>query len=294
MRILFWKSFKWIIKCHKITFALVSAADDSEYAFKRTDIEDIDKIYHKLACIYIEEIKEGRSVNRFFESIVSNIIYGIHKTKFCDCGDKYIAIGANGNIYPCEGFIGYKEFCSGNINDDNIKIQNSIHIESSEINNDCVKCWAKNLCAGSCYHECYMRHGDINVKDEFMCDTYRAAIKYGIFIYNELLSKSLIEQYKRLVIEKIPDTSFPIIDYENVFLDIGNKMLFFTNADNYLNLQLDDLACDILTLCNGNNSMFNISASIAGLYDIEKEMAYNDINEFLITLKQNGIIYLLN
>lgn len=189
-----------IIKCHKITFALVSAADDSEYAFKRTDIEDIDKIYHKLTCIYIEEIKEGRSVNRFFESIVSNIIYGIHKTKFCDCGDKYIAIGANGNIYPCEGFIRYKEFCSGNINDDNIKIQNSIHIESSEINNDCVKCWAKNLCAGSCYHECYMRHGDINVKDEFMCDTYRTAIKYGIFIYNELLSKSLIEQYKRLVI----------------------------------------------------------------------------------------------
>lgn len=71
-------------------------------------------------------------------------------------------------------------------------------------------------------------------------------------------------------------------------------MLFFTNADNYLNLQLDELACDILALCNGNNSMFNISASIAGLYDIEKEMAYNDINEFLITLKQNGIIYLLN
>lgn len=96
------------------------------------------------------------------------------------------------------------------------------------------------------------------------------------------------------MIERIPDISFPVLDTENAFWDLDNHILFYTNSDKYVNIHLDELACDILALCNGDNSISSIATAIAGLYNIERRMAYNDINEFLVAMKQNRIIYLLN
>jgi len=283
------------IRCPKITFALVSAKPGEEYALNKESLEILEEIYFKLAEIYIAEIKNGKSVNRFFESIVRNIVCGNHKLKFCRCDDDYVAIGADGKVYPCEGFLGYSEFVYGNINEKiNFKDKSGIGIENSLENIQCKKCWAKYLCAGSCYHECYMRHGDVNVKDEFMCETYKCAISTGIYIYNRLLNENLIDKFIKISFETIFDDAVPVIDFDNVYFDRGKKILFYSDSDEYCNINLDEVAVDILSLCNKRNTVRDITDRLSDLYNTNKMEMYTDISEFLSDLKRKGIIYLVN
>lgn len=277
----------------KIGLALVSAKENKEYAIKKSDLPLLRSAYLELADLYIKEIENGESHNRFFESIVRNLSYGYKKQYFCSCGDKYIAVASNGDLYPCEGFLGYKEFTLGNI--DNLCFEcSSFKIESAIENSSCKKCWARGLCAGSCYHECYMLHEDVNHKDLVMCETYKLAIEMGIRVYKYLLEHSLIDNFHHIIKEKLYDNAVPVLNVDNIKWIESLKIIFVLEKDNYGLINLDDITTDILRLCNGKNTIRDIVNSLLEIYDTDVQTIYTDLNEVLQSMRESSIIYFTN
>lgn len=279
--------------CKKITFALVSADDSKEYAIGQNDLGALREQYLELADIYVQEIKQGESHNRFFESIVKNIFKGIKKQYFCDCGGRYIAIGADGDLYPCEGFLECKEFKLGNIITETV-CNDSGSIQSVEENNFCKNCWAKYLCGGSCYHECYMKYSNVNQKNSIMCQTYKLAVEIGLRIYVDLKNQGLLEVFNKLTKEQLPENVYPIIDKDIIQIFEKSNLAFISQGDSYNILELDEMSFEILLLCDGNNSILNIVEIIANEYECDKKTIYEDINNIIVELRQKSAIYLTN
>lgn len=97
---------------------------------------------------------------RFFEETVRTMLGG--EPTICSmrrgCGD-FITIATNGDVYPCDFFVGIPEFKLGNINQHKlINILSSSKytqlIEFLEtINENCLKCTYKNVCGGGCAYQ---------------------------------------------------------------------------------------------------------------------------------------------
>ncbi len=277
----------------KIGFALVSAKESKEYAIKKQDLPLLRSVYLALADLYIREIENGESHNRFFESIVRNLFKGYRKEYFCSCGNKYIAVGNNGDIYPCEGFLGYKEFRLGNITD-NCFESTMYKIESADENSSCKKCWARGLCGGSCYHECYMLNKDVNQKDSLMCETYKLAIEMGIRIYKYLIDNSLLDKFHEIIKEKLNDNAVPVLNSDNYKWIEDINTMFVLEENRYNILTLDEITVDILKLCDGKNTIKDIVTSLTKVYDADEQTIFYDINDILKDMQESSILYFTN
>lgn len=76
----------------------------------------------------------------------------IKRLRGCSCGNEYVAVTPEGDIYPCHQFVGMDEWKMGSVLDDSIdhkmkKMFSKANIYSKE---ECADCWAKFYCSGGC------------------------------------------------------------------------------------------------------------------------------------------------
>ncbi|MDR1640669.1 MAG: radical SAM protein [Clostridiales bacterium] len=86
-------------------------------------------------------------------------------SKICHAGSDWLAVSANGDVYPCYMFMDEKAFCMGNVHDAMFPSE-QFHRLSSDFANagntrdqTCGSCCYKNLCA-SCMGMNYRENGD--------------------------------------------------------------------------------------------------------------------------------------
>ena len=275
----------------KVTFALVSADTSKPYAISTEDIPALRKAYLNLAQLFIEEIESGKLCNRFFQSLVKKIVDGTHYNHFCDCGNRYLAIGIDGNIYPCEGFLGLKDFSVGNILKNSTNYGN-YHIDCVNNNAACSKCWARYLCGGGCYHEWWMRTGNINAKDQVVCETYRIAVETALHIYAELKQKGLLSTFLSLSEEALPDNSIPVLRQFDC-IQLGSMLYSVTEESSYF-IDLDEISTTIVSLCDGKHTVSEITNILLNTYKCEPSDLYKDICHLLNNLYDHKAIYFTN
>lgn len=119
-----------------------------------------------------------RPIYNFLMPLAIEIMKQQHTIRFCPAATSRVAIDWRGNIYPCQMFIGKKEFYMGNIcngdfpNDQFFKI-NRYFLEYVKnkikgINTECKNCWIRYLC-----EECPARNiiinGNINIPVKTSC-----------------------------------------------------------------------------------------------------------------------------
>lgn len=105
------------------------------------------------------------------------------RLKGCGAGSEYLAVTADGTLYPCHQFAGNDNFRMGNVLDGGepdaqIRSQfESTHVYSKE---KCAQCWAKYYCSGGCAANAYAANGDIRKPYEVGCETERRRIETAI------------------------------------------------------------------------------------------------------------------
>lgn len=277
--------------CKKVTFALVSSCATARYAITESSLDILREEYQKLSDLYISEIAAGVSHNRFFQSLIYKIAKGYSKKYFCDCGKAYIGIGTKGDLYPCEGFFGIDQFCTGNV-DDWTSANHSCYIciESVEKNITCKECWAKYLCGGGCYQENYLRTADINKRSEIMCETYRIAAEVALVTYYKLKEANLLHSFLILSEEKLPSNAIPYIDSANV--KILDNYMFISQHNEFIHIELDSISKLILMLCDGNNTIQNIVHTISSKFNETEDIVFSDVSELLNRFIEYSAIYL--
>ena len=87
------------------------------------------------------------------------------------CGNEYLSVVPNGDIYPCHQFAGDAKWRMGNVYEGVIdpQIRNLFATSSLFTREKCGDCFAKFICSGGCSANNYHYNGDINKPYEMTC-----------------------------------------------------------------------------------------------------------------------------
>ena len=152
---------------------------------------DIAKYYlQALDRTYQLYKKSGRKlVVANFANILISIIAPMARRLMCDispCGGGrcFFAVSSNGDLFPCNEFIGIKEFKGGNIFRDDIKkILTSRSFElvskrSIERISPCFNCAIRHFCGAPCPAEAWAVNGSIEKRGAF-CELYEEQVRHA-------------------------------------------------------------------------------------------------------------------
>ena len=205
-----------IIKHHKklgATSIQIKAARSTRYGFDGINEKNIHKYkeaYNHLNDFFLEEFK-----NKKYDSLML-ILNGIdtygklvkrlmlrQPSKYrCGAGKDRLSFTADGDIYPCDNFVGEEIFKLGNVYEESYNLFN-INFNEFSVNNliPCKDCWARHLCTGDCLYNAYVKTGDLSNQDPIMCEFYLFLCELAIrFIMDlRLIDYELYQKFERLI-----------------------------------------------------------------------------------------------
>lgn len=151
------------------------------YALTEKELPAVFSEYNRLA-----EIMETSAENKFnFFHFFVDLQQGpcaIKRLRGCGCGNEYVAVTPDGDIYPCHQFVGIDEWKMGNINKGIEKPEikeyfSGVHIYSKE---GCKDCWCKFYCSGGCNATSFIYEGDVKKPNKIACELMKKRIECAI------------------------------------------------------------------------------------------------------------------
>lgn len=155
------------------------------YALTEEDLPEVFAEYEKLANYIIDTRKSGKFFNFFHFMIdLEQGPCAIKRLRGCGCGNEYVAVTPDGDIYPCHQFVGQEEWKLGDL--DSMEIDREEKQMFSEANiygkPECKDCWAKFYCSGGCNANNHEFTGDIHKPFKLACELERKRVECAIMI----------------------------------------------------------------------------------------------------------------
>jgi uncharacterized protein len=163
----------------------VVAPESEAYALTKDDIPEVFEQYEKLAEEYIKRWKDGNWFNFFHFMIdLDQGPCAIKRLSGCGAGHEYLAVAADGDLYPCHQFVGNKDFLMGNVHEGELNKELSKYFEKSNIytKEKCRSCFAKFYCSGGCSANAFNFNGDIDKPYELACEFEKKRVECAIAI----------------------------------------------------------------------------------------------------------------
>lgn len=167
----------------------VVGAESDPYSIRREDLPRIFAEYDTLADEMVRRFREGRGFN-FFHFMI-DLDEGpclIKLMRGCGCGNEYVAVTPEGDIYPCHQFVGKPEFIMGNVMNPGEKlVRTDMKEQFSRANlttkRGCAQCWAKFFCGGGCNANNYAYEGDILHPMGISCELERKRVECALMLH---------------------------------------------------------------------------------------------------------------
>lgn len=116
-----------------------------------------------------------------FSGYIAKWLSGEYNSRACGCGDSMFSISTDGKIYPCHAFNENREYCSGEIEDLNVKRLFKSRLLTNSAS--CKNCDYNIFCKAKCYADFYFYNANMNHVNPFKCD-YE---KYIIYLSAKIL-----------------------------------------------------------------------------------------------------------
>ena len=155
------------------------------YALTESDLPAIAEEYEKLSKILIERKKNGTSFNFFHFMIdLDQGPCAIKRLRGCSCGNEYVAVTPEGDIYPCHQFVGEEAYKLGDIWNGvtNTALREEFRSCNAYARPECNDCWAKLYCSGGCAANAFHATGSIRGVYEAGCELFRKRIECAIMM----------------------------------------------------------------------------------------------------------------
>ncbi len=124
-----------------------------DYSIEMEDLPRVFEEYEHLANVIIERKKQGKAFNFFhFMLDLQQGPCAIKRLRGCSCGNEYVAITPEGDIFPCHQFVGDDSKKMGNVLDGTFDQEEKHEFAMANIYSkpECKNCWAKFYCSGGC------------------------------------------------------------------------------------------------------------------------------------------------
>lgn len=166
----------------------------------------------------VKEVADSFKKNNFKDDLIfSGALKSIQertkqKHSCISPGSIYAGVSAQGDIFPCHRFAGYKETKLGNVwegydRDKWLEKYAKVHIFSSKV---CSRCWMRYFCGGMCPATNYFLGGDLVLSENLEPEPVHCALKKIIFEEAMLLYASLSAAYHGPKVEGQNEQSIPL------------------------------------------------------------------------------------
>lgn len=155
------------------------------YALTEADLPEVFAEYEHLANIMIERKKQGTGFNFFhFMLDLDQGPCAIKRLRGCGCGNEYVAITPDGDVYPCHQFVGHEDWKVGSVFDKTLDEGRKEQFSKATVygKESCKNCWAKFYCSGGCNANSMQYEGDILKPYQLSCDLEKKRVECAIMI----------------------------------------------------------------------------------------------------------------
>ena len=159
--------------------------EGDEYALTEKELHAVFKEYENLANRILENEKKGGKFNFFHFMIdLDQGPCAIKRLRGCGCGNDYVAITPDGDIYPCHQFVGMEEYKMGNIDEGTFNQEMKADFANCHVYSkpECRKCWAKFYCSGGCNANNYQYVGDVRSAHKISCELEKKRLECAIML----------------------------------------------------------------------------------------------------------------
>ncbi|MBU6996908.1 MAG: SPASM domain-containing protein [Theionarchaea archaeon] len=164
--------------------------ENCPFALSEEDFETLKDEYDKLGHIFLENILNGTPFG--FSNILRTLsaIYTSGVRHYpCGAGKNLMAVDPMGGIYICHRFVGMEDFSMGTLNDPDFSIQKRLLQAHVDARDECRNCWARHLCAGSCWYDNYVYSGAIDRPHSPRCSLFKHIAALSMVIFSKLHEK---------------------------------------------------------------------------------------------------------
>lgn len=162
----------------------VSDAKDP-YSLREDDMPAVFAEYERLAQKYLEIRRAGGYFNFFhFMLDLDQGPCAIKRLRGCGCGNEYVAVTPEGDIYPCHQFVGLDGWKLGNLYDGSFDASRKEYFAKANVytKEECSKCWAKFYCSGGCNANNLLYAGDVMKPFKLACEMQKKRLECAIMI----------------------------------------------------------------------------------------------------------------
>ena len=138
--------------------------------------------------IFFSQVRIGKNGKKFnFFHFMLDLDQGpcaIKRLRGCGCGNDYVAITPDGDIFPCHQFVGIDEYKMGNIDEGTFNYEMKADFAKAHVYSkpECRKCWAKFYCSGGCNANNYQYMGDIRTAHKLSCQLEKKRLECAIMM----------------------------------------------------------------------------------------------------------------
>ncbi len=169
----------------QISVEPVVSDTDKDYALTDKDLPEIFAEYEKLAKELIDRKKSGNGFNFFhFMLDLDQGPCAIKRLRGCGCGNEYVAVTPDGDVYPCHQFVGQEEWKMGSVHDLSVDFKKKDYFAKANIytKEECKSCWAKFYCSGGCNANNLTYEGDVLKPHKISCELEKKRLECAIMI----------------------------------------------------------------------------------------------------------------
>jgi uncharacterized protein len=169
----------------EVGFAPASASEGSKIALTEGELDRVLGGFRELAAEYADDVRDRRMpAFSNMTQILSLIHRGDPMPYPCGAGIGMLAADPSGAFYPCHRLCGVGDSMgdpSGGIAPDaRVRFLDGARRRRESA---CDACWAKNFCAGGCYHDAYLRQGDLFAPSTHYCRWIKELFLLGLRTY---------------------------------------------------------------------------------------------------------------
>lgn len=185
-------------------------SNDERFSLNEDNLILFKKAYSYLHSFLLDEYSSGNidyllmitNNADYFGKFVKSLILSQPNTYRCGAGKDRFSFSANGDIYPCDNFVGINDYLLGNVYDqfDFNTTKRFYKLDVNELN-ACKSCWVRYLCTGDCCYHSLIRTGDMYTPDETMCEffTFLAELAIKLVAQMDDIDRQQYKRFKRIV-----------------------------------------------------------------------------------------------
>ncbi len=163
----------------------VVSPEYKDYAITEEDLPRIFEEYETLAKTVLQLKKEGKKFNFFHFMIdLDQGPCAIKRLGGCGCGNEYVAVTSEGDVYPCHQFVGMEDWKMGSVLDQSLDMEKKDYFAKTNVytKEDCKHCWAKFYCSGGCNANSLQYAGDVRKSHRISCELEKKRLECSIMI----------------------------------------------------------------------------------------------------------------